>query len=86
MLSKDATILDAITFVELLIFSCLVAGFLKELCTESGVKLNLGLVQTAYANGSSTKYINEKLVMQIHLDYFVKESFILIVITIYRIV
>ena len=40
----------------------LVAGFLKELCTESGVQLNLGLVQTAYANGSSTKYINEKLV------------------------
>ena len=40
----------------------IVAGFLKELCTESGVQLNLGLVQTAYANGSSTKYINEKLV------------------------
>jgi len=39
----------------------LVAGFLKELCIESGVQLNLGLVQTAYANGSSTKYINEKL-------------------------
>ena len=84
MLSKDANIIDAITFFEYLIFSYLVAGFLKELCTESGVKLNLGLVQTAYANGSSTKYINEKLVMQIHSDNFVTEYFILILLTSYQ--
>ena len=40
----------------------LVAGYLKELSTAAKLDLNLGLVQTAYANGSSTKYIKEKLV------------------------
>ena len=40
----------------------LVAGYFKEMLKESGVDLALGLVQTAYANGSSTKYITEKLV------------------------
>ena len=39
----------------------LIAGYLKDLLEESGLKLKLGLVQTAYANGSSTKYITEKL-------------------------
>jgi len=39
----------------------LVAGFLQELVLQSGLSLNLGLVQTAYANGSSTKYITEEL-------------------------
>jgi len=41
----------------------LVAGFLKDLLRESGLleQLKLGLVQTAYANGSSTKYINNTL-------------------------
>ncbi|KAK8404171.1 hypothetical protein O3P69_000323 [Scylla paramamosain] len=39
----------------------LVAGYLKELVAGSGLKLNLGLVQTAYANGASTAYITEKL-------------------------
>ena len=40
----------------------LIAGFIKELLTESGMDLSLGMVQTAYANGSSTKYITEHLV------------------------
>ena len=40
----------------------LIAGYFKERLTESGLDLSLGLVQTAYANGSSTKYITEKLV------------------------
>jgi len=39
----------------------LIAGYLKELLAESGITLNLGLVQTAYANGSSTKYITDQL-------------------------
>ncbi|XP_071171739.1 phosphoacetylglucosamine mutase-like isoform X1 [Mytilus edulis] len=39
----------------------LVAGYLKNLMSESGLTLNLGLVQTAYANGSSTDYITNKL-------------------------
>lgn len=41
----------------------LIAGFLKEALEETGVEgLALGLVQTAYANGASTDYINNKLV------------------------
>ncbi|XP_066998595.2 phosphoacetylglucosamine mutase isoform X2 [Anabrus simplex] len=39
----------------------LVAGYLMELVKESGLSLNLGLVQTAYANGSSTNYISKTL-------------------------
>lgn len=33
-----------------------------NLVKECGVKLNLGLVQTAYANGASTDYIVNELV------------------------
>lgn len=33
-----------------------------ELVKASGLPLNLGIVQTAYANGSSTNYISEILV------------------------
>ncbi|XP_060069488.1 phosphoacetylglucosamine mutase-like isoform X2 [Ylistrum balloti] len=39
----------------------LVAGYLQELLNRSGLSLNLGLVQTAYANGSSTVYITDTL-------------------------
>ena len=39
----------------------LVAGYLKDLVQATGVSLNLGLVQTAYANGSSTRYITDQL-------------------------
>jgi len=38
------------------------AGYLKEVVAQSGLELKFGLVQTAYANGSSTDYINNKLV------------------------
>ena len=49
----------------------LIAGFIKELLTESGLDLSLGMVQTAYANGSSTKYITEKLVQKcVHVVCF----------------
>ncbi len=41
-----------------------VAGYLKELLTRAKLDLNLVLVQTAYANGSSTKYIKDQLVNQ----------------------
>lgn len=40
----------------------LIAAYLKELLQETGIELNLGLVQTAYANSASTEYITEKLV------------------------
>lgn len=32
------------------------------LLKNCGVKLNIGLIQTAYANGASTKYIQNELV------------------------
>lgn len=40
----------------------LVASYLKDLLNESGLSLNLGIVQTAYANGGSTQYILKNLV------------------------
>nr|AUX15087.1 phosphoacetylglucosamine mutase [Sogatella furcifera] len=39
----------------------LVAGYIMEVVKKTGLEVNLGLVQTAYANGSSTAYISEKL-------------------------
>jgi len=39
----------------------LIAGYLKELVLGTGVDLNLGLIQTAYANGASTDYITRQL-------------------------
>ncbi|KAM9233862.1 phosphoacetylglucosamine mutase isoform 1-T1 [Dugong dugon] len=37
----------------------LISSFLKELLLEIGENLNIGVVQTAYANGSSTRYLEE---------------------------
>lgn len=39
----------------------LIAEYFKELLLESQLTLNVGLVQTAYANGGSTDYITNKL-------------------------
>ncbi|CAH1155353.1 unnamed protein product [Phaedon cochleariae] len=39
----------------------LAAAYLKELLQQTGIELNLGLVQTAYANGASTDYISSEL-------------------------
>ncbi|XP_066151550.1 phosphoacetylglucosamine mutase isoform X2 [Euwallacea fornicatus] len=39
----------------------LIAGYLKEVLEKTGLKLHLGLVQTAYANGASTDYITKEL-------------------------
>ncbi|XP_022917833.2 phosphoacetylglucosamine mutase [Onthophagus taurus] len=39
----------------------LVAGYLKDLLSDIGLDFNLGLVQTAYANGASTEYITKQL-------------------------
>ena len=44
-----------------------------ELLVSCQLNLKLGLVQTAYANGSSTKYINETLV-NILILYFLQKS------------
>lgn len=39
----------------------LAASFLGDLVTQSGTLLNIGVVQTAYANGSSTDYLTNTL-------------------------
>ncbi|XP_044266690.1 phosphoacetylglucosamine mutase [Tribolium madens] len=39
----------------------LIASYLKEILEKTELDLNLGLVQTAYANGASTEYISKKL-------------------------
>lgn len=39
----------------------LIAAYLKELLTASKLDIQLGLVQTAYANGASTNYISNEL-------------------------
>ncbi|KAJ8941080.1 hypothetical protein NQ318_003261 [Aromia moschata] len=42
----------------------LVTGYLQEVLQQTGIQLNLGLVQTAYANGASTEYITQILLMK----------------------
>ena len=42
----------------------LVAGYFKELVEASGLTVQVGLVQTAYANGASTDYILQILVFK----------------------
>ncbi|XP_077992363.1 phosphoacetylglucosamine mutase-like [Glandiceps talaboti] len=39
----------------------LMAAFIKMLLTTADVTLDMGIVQTAYANGSSTQYVQEKM-------------------------
>ncbi|CAB3405707.1 unnamed protein product [Caenorhabditis bovis] len=57
--SKNIQILDGDKIAVLL--ATYIQEQLNELRKSSDVKLTLGIVQTAYANGSSTKYIKEKL-------------------------
>ncbi|XP_040839620.1 phosphoacetylglucosamine mutase isoform X2 [Ochotona curzoniae] len=44
----------------------LISTFLKELLLEIGENLNLGVVQTAYANGSSTRYLEEVMKVPVY--------------------
>uniref|UniRef100_A0A8C0XEM4 phosphoacetylglucosamine mutase n=1 Tax=Castor canadensis TaxID=51338 RepID=A0A8C0XEM4_CASCN len=46
----------------------LISSFLKELLLEIGESLNLCVVQTAYANGSSTQYLEE--VMKVFSHFY----------------
>ncbi|ORY77999.1 Phosphoacetylglucosamine mutase [Leucosporidium creatinivorum] len=39
----------------------LVAGFIMDLVKEAGLELEVGVVQTAYANGASTEYLTNKV-------------------------
>ncbi|KAJ1525377.1 hypothetical protein ONE63_010192 [Megalurothrips usitatus] len=47
----------------------LVAGYLRSLLDIMGIELNIGVVQTAYANGASTKYITEVLQIPVACVY-----------------
>ncbi|XP_028612076.1 phosphoacetylglucosamine mutase isoform X3 [Grammomys surdaster] len=44
----------------------LISTFLKELLLEIGESLNMGVVQTAYANGSSTRYLEEVMKVPVY--------------------
>lgn len=46
--------------------STLISSFLKELLLEIGENLNIGVVQTAYANGSSTRYLEEVMKVPVY--------------------
>lgn len=48
------------------------AGYIKDVFIASGLDVNVGLVQTAYSNGNSTKYVIDKLVC---IYYFIKYVF-----------
>ncbi|CAL9692285.1 unnamed protein product [Knipowitschia caucasica] len=39
----------------------LISTYLKELLIQAGLNLNMAVVQTAYANGSSTRYLEETM-------------------------
>ncbi|XP_039980422.1 phosphoacetylglucosamine mutase [Xiphias gladius] len=39
----------------------LISTFLKEMLTQAGLDLNIAVVQTAYANGSSTHYLEDTM-------------------------
>ncbi|XP_077592998.1 phosphoacetylglucosamine mutase [Stigmatopora nigra] len=41
--------------------STLISTFLKELLTQAGLNLKMAVVQTAYANGSSTSYLEDTM-------------------------
>lgn len=47
----------------------LIAGYLMGLLRQCGVQTSIGIVQTAYANGASTDYIQNELVIFV-LQYF----------------
>lgn len=44
----------------------LIGTFLKELLPKAGLDLQIAVVQTAYANGSSTRYLEETMKVQVH--------------------
>ncbi|KAM9840181.1 phosphoacetylglucosamine mutase [Aulostomus maculatus] len=41
--------------------STLISTFLKELLTQAGLDLNIAVIQTAYANGSSTRHLEDTM-------------------------
>lgn len=49
-----------------------VAKYLKELIKEIGLNYDIRVIQTAYANGKSTSYIENTLVMYFDLFIYTK--------------
>jgi phosphoacetylglucosamine mutase len=49
--------------------TCLVAGYIKQLLVKAGLveKVSMGIVQTAYANGASTKYMQNDLKVDVQM-------------------
>lgn len=43
-------------------FFSIIYRYLMDLIKKCGIEIKIGLVQTAYANGASTDYIQNKLV------------------------
>lgn len=52
----------------------LVAGFIIQLVKDSGLDINVGVVQTAYANGASTEYLVKVLVRCLPPAFLVTNS------------
>ena len=50
-----------------------VASFVVDLIDKAGLKLNVGVVQTAYANGASTNYLANVVV---RFQLFLKKEII----------
>ncbi|XP_069829615.1 phosphoacetylglucosamine mutase isoform X2 [Dendropsophus ebraccatus] len=44
----------------------LISTFIKELLVKVGLELNMAVVQTAYANGSSTRYLEENMKVPVY--------------------
>lgn len=51
----------------------LAAGFIMDLVKDAGLGVKVGVVQTAYANGASTKYLTEVLVRQVSVFYRLRQ-------------
>jgi len=47
--------------------SCLIAKFFSNLLNKLKIKLTIGIVQTAYANGASTDYMKNKLNLPVYI-------------------
>lgn len=52
----------------------LCAGFIMEMVRKEGLELEVGVVQTAYANGASTEYLTNVLVSNVSLRHPVSHT------------
>ncbi|ESN95223.1 hypothetical protein HELRODRAFT_86945 [Helobdella robusta] len=45
--------------------AALIAGCISDFCVQAGLSVDLGVVQTAYANGASTKYLTDTKMLKV---------------------